>query len=326
MIELLYTPKRKSMGPIEPDKFLSEEEIQEFIKKYPKLLSSSTRIIQQHMPIDDGEIDVLALDKSTDKPKLMIIELKYPYADAKAFGQILRYADWIRSNSEMVKAKLALKGIEIGSSEIENPKLVIVAPSISYDLVRLALYVQSFEWDIIEISRFVSKIGDLIVVNHILPGIESSNEPRWELYRARWDYNEEEIELGKKLLSHIAKFCEKKGWTPELTQNREKDGYGEWVFSLREHGRSVKEAFGIGPSPIVDKWKKQRKWYIWFRLPIESKASSRKSYPEDHKTHWYRLKKFNYLYINLTRVPPNFKEYNKLFERAFNYAKKRVTE
>lgn len=182
----LYSISRRKLDEIHEIPFKDEEEdLHSFVVNNPQLLGRKTEIIAQKMPVEAGEIDIVAIDKAKTGSKLLLVELKIE-ADRKIIGQVLDYADKISLDPERIRQKEP----SLTDEAIKNPRLVIVAPVVSDQLVNLTRHVQTFDWDVIELHRFAGKRGTFTVINHRRPVEGEPEEPNWEIYRLVFGYKE----------------------------------------------------------------------------------------------------------------------------------------
>ncbi|MDG7041563.1 MAG: hypothetical protein JRN22_00730 [Nitrososphaerota archaeon] len=327
MTELYELPERGQPNHIGTIPFKNETVFQRFVLKYPRILGKTVALLFEYFPLSDSKIvDALAIDDNDSQRKLLIVEFK-TYGSREALGQVLDYADWIVSNPEKISIKLRQKGIDLRDEEIKSPRLVIVAPSISDELISITQYVKRFEWDIVEVHHLATKKRHFLLVSRKQPSTEMRKQPLWELYRLNYHYENKHIESGKKLLRLLQDFCVQNKWKLEPPEQELYYGpaLGEWNFNLRGAYRKSTDVFGIGPTLIFKDWSGERGWYLWFRLtnepkPADVKAPSRKV----EFTKWKTESEANYFYINLTGVENLFQKYikgnYKLFRRALRDA------
>lgn len=314
MLRLYRTSKRKT-DRIREIPFKDERgDLQSFVAENPELLGGRIEILVEKMPIMGGEIDILAIDNTGTAPRLVIVELKME-ARRELIGQVLDYAERISLDPEKIRQKAP----SLTDNEIQNPKLVIVAPTISDRLVSLTRRVRMFEWDIIELRRFADKRGVFAVTNRRLLPEEEPEEPNWDIYRIVFGYNEANILRGKKLLRYLQALCVRSGWDLQLRQEvAYRPAFGEWSFDRRGTGGRIEDAFGIGPGG-----KEDLGWHLWFRLP--RKPTDYNAPLGDDGTEW--MTDGNYFFIYLTGVHRGLhkivEDNSHLFRQAYQYANKR---
>ena len=310
----LYTVSRRKLDEIHEIPFKDEEDLQSFVAKNPQLLGGKIEIIAQKMPVEGGEIDIVAVDKAKSEPKLLLVELKIG-ADRKIIGQVLDYADRISLDPERIRQE----DPSLTNEAIKNPRLVIVASDVPDQLVNLTRYVQTFEWDVIELHRFANKRGTFAIINRRRPVKGEPEEPTWEMYRVVFGYEEADIVAGKKLLGYLQTLCARYDWDLHLKQTTDyRPAFGEWSFDWWGKRGRREDAFGIGPMG-----KEDRGWLLFFRLP--NKPSEYNAPLGDQGTEW--MADGNYFFIYLTGVSRGLRKCVEsnvpLFQRAYKYAVKR---
>jgi RecB family endonuclease NucS len=210
-----------SKNKLSPKPFLDEvHDMGEFIKKHPEIFGEDARIISQeiaHGP-DDRRVDFLVY--YPDEDLIGIVELKREAANEKVLLQTLRYADWLKKNPDTLKYAIARskQGIDPEKLDLKSLKIVIIAPKISTYAVELSQYIQEFEFEFIQLQRFVDNKGeDLAVIEPVEAEVR-----KYSPSTQRLEYSDEfyaQKGIGKKQLDalNIAKeqltgICEREGF------------------------------------------------------------------------------------------------------------------
>ena len=308
MIELYRTLKRARLDATREVPFQDESDLQRLILKHPEILGKAVKVVASKYKLvgHGGEIDVLAVDRSSEDTKLLVVEVKRD-GDSKVLGQLLDYADWVISNPTIVRMETRQKtGVDLPESEIQRPTLIVVASCIQDRLANLARYIHGFDWDIVEVHQFATGRQLFAVVRHVLPVEETLKDPCWELYRVR-GYAEEQINFGKKLLADVKEFAEVRKWKLDgPMQLLDRSSYGEWVFKTGN-----KWVFGIGPEFET------HGWYLWFELPKEPRSTRFGKVVE--RGTWYEP----WFYIDVPTRDFDSTEFERLFVTAYTYAVRR---
>lgn len=100
-----------------------------------------------------GELDVLAV---AEDGELNVIELKIKEIDSQLF-QGLRYLDWVNNNVTLI-SKIYTKEKQVKINEALFPRLVLIAPSFSKNLITAVKYINSiyidlFDYDVIQSGK-----------------------------------------------------------------------------------------------------------------------------------------------------------------------------
>lgn len=91
------------------------------------------KVIGRQLRTDTGPLDILAID---DEGVLIVFELKVS-EDDNQLDQGLRYFDWVVSDIEWIARAYPAEKINIG----KNPELILIAPSFSRNLRKIAKYI-----------------------------------------------------------------------------------------------------------------------------------------------------------------------------------------
>ncbi len=144
------------------------EELEPLLIANPDLIEDGLKIISHQQPTDSGPLDILAVD---EEETLVVIELKNEASDGH-LDQGLRYYDWCRQNISWISNAFG-KNYKINSDA--TPRLVLVAPSFTDTVKRIAKYVDA-ELELVEYHAFQNEKGERgLICNRIDYG--SAPEP-----------------------------------------------------------------------------------------------------------------------------------------------------
>jgi RecB family endonuclease NucS len=118
---------------------VSEKELEDLLVDNPDTIERGMKILGRQIQTDTGPLDILAVDEDG---VLTVIELKNEVDDGQ-LDQGLRYYDWVRTNIQW----LAKNFKEVDADEL--PRLILIAPSFSENLRKIAKYV-NVNLDLIE--------------------------------------------------------------------------------------------------------------------------------------------------------------------------------
>ncbi|MGA8849421.1 MAG: hypothetical protein WB564_06335 [Dehalococcoidia bacterium] len=220
MAELFGITKGDKAKAISEFPFQDElNDLEPFIRENPKILGDSIEIFGEQVDTGAGDrIDLLALDKTAGTAQITLIELKKEIAEQTILLQTLRYANWIKNHPDSIKFLLEKKRLSTEKIDF-NPKIVIVAPQIDPALLELSQYVESFEFDFVEVRRFGSKENCYLVTDHkappksVITSVHPSEEWNWDKYETKLGISKDRIEIGKSLFDKVQAICETKQWS-----------------------------------------------------------------------------------------------------------------
>ncbi|MGA2618334.1 MAG: endonuclease NucS domain-containing protein [Thermoguttaceae bacterium] len=111
---------------------LREQELEDLLFQSPDLIEPEMKMVSRQHPTDSGPLDLLGFDRTST---LVVIELKVQPTESH-LDQGMRYYDWCRQN-------IAWLHRSFPKIEPENPpRLILVAPSFTDTVKRIAKYVQ----------------------------------------------------------------------------------------------------------------------------------------------------------------------------------------
>lgn len=150
--------------------FKTEEELEKYLHKTKELLSDLFILKRQVHASGHTDIpDLIAVDK---EGSVVVIELKNVPVTEDVIPQVLRYAFWAETNPDSIKMmwlELEAKPEEISISwENVNVKILIIAPSISPRVLRLANKI-NYPVQFLEIKKFTAEKDELVLTNLLEP-------------------------------------------------------------------------------------------------------------------------------------------------------------
>lgn len=131
---------------------LAEQELEDLVCAAPEQVRPGLKIISRQHPTNSGPLDVLAVDENG---VLVIIELKVQPVDSH-LDQALRYYDWARQNIAWIDRQFSQKYKIVSENP---PRLVLVAPSFTDTVRRIAKYVQ-VDLQLMEFQAFQDQKGE----------------------------------------------------------------------------------------------------------------------------------------------------------------------
>ena len=111
---------------------VTEKELEHLLVNDPQCIEEGMQVLDRQVPTDTGFLDILGTDRDG---VLSVIELKV-VLDEGHLDQGLRYYDWARTNLEGI-ARHYPKKVDVD----QEPALVLIAPTFSQNLIRMAKYV-----------------------------------------------------------------------------------------------------------------------------------------------------------------------------------------
>lgn len=228
MAELFQINKSEKVRPILEFPFEDEvNDLEPFIRDNSQVLGESIQVFAEQIDTGAGDkIDLLALDRTGEGGQITVVELKNAPIQQQVLLQTLRYANWVRNNPDSVRLLLERKKLTATNVSF-NPKIIIVAPQIDPSLLELSQYIQTFDFDFIELKRFGNKESCYLVTDHkelvqTQTTKVSTQEPwNWDKYESDLGISKERVEIGKSLFIKIKSICEERQWrlTPKFNQN-----------------------------------------------------------------------------------------------------------
>ena len=222
MPDLFRLVKDSPAEPVEEVPFASESEFEGFVFDNPQLLGEGIKIIDRQVVCDAGRMDILALDESRGRNRVVIVELKNVPADIKVLLQTLRYANWAITNQDSVRVLLQNKKIPHDKIEFDPIRVIVAAPEIEDALLDLSQHIkETFVFDFIELRRFKRNGERFVIVTR--PGsdddltreTESIEDWGWNQYRDRLGWTNDLVDLGQALFRGIEKKIQSKDWDLE---------------------------------------------------------------------------------------------------------------
>ncbi|MEM2909791.1 MAG: endonuclease NucS [Nitrososphaerota archaeon] len=156
------------MGKIRPVE-VSEQVLEDYIMENPDDVEEDFKVVDKQWPTDSGPLDILGVD---GEGILVIIELKAKEDDGQLI-QGLRYYDYVASNIASIVKHLENRHIPVSE---EEPRLMLIAPSFSRTLVRVAKYVD-VDLDLKEYQAFKLPSNEIEIVFKSIE-IEERKEPK----------------------------------------------------------------------------------------------------------------------------------------------------
>jgi len=145
-LERLSLSKKQKIKEIQ----VSEKQLEALLIKDLSVIDPKLRFLGRQIETDSGFLDVLALHEEDNG--LALIELKVKEDDGQLF-QAVRYYDWVKSRIELIRRSYN-KEIDIHV----DPWIILVAPSFSENLKKVARYISVdylslYEYSVLQLSN-----------------------------------------------------------------------------------------------------------------------------------------------------------------------------
>ena len=173
------------------------DELEPLLVRDPGIIEEGLRVISHQLQTDTGPLDILAVDT---QGRLVVVELKSEAAESH-LDQGLRYYDWVRQNLGWIAG--AFKDFNIEPKSL--PKLCLIAPSFTDNVVQIAKYVnvdlQLLEYHAVEDEK--GERGLICTALDFGPPIEPPQLMTIE-DKAKWFADDRLRDLFKTILSELA--------------------------------------------------------------------------------------------------------------------------
>jgi hypothetical protein len=280
---------RKSTGEVLnviESPFRTEEQLESYLQKNKALLSDIKIIKRQVRAANRTDIpDLIAVDK---EGSVVIIELKNESVSEDIISQVLRYAIWVETNPDSIKAmwlELDDKPDDINISWDDlSVKILVIAPEISSKVLRLATKI-NYPVEFLEIKRFIlDKDEFVLTVPH-----EPETQAKVGITKGQGIY-EKEFYMENRNKSSVPKFFEMIGVVDQIVQEK------GWKLDKKMNKGYISYKYGF---PIVfgAQWIGSKSFGIFFKLPkkdaelikIDGVTSYR--YEDEWKQVMYKIEK-----------------------------------
>ena len=222
MTHLLRIDLQGDIQKLEPALFANEvDDLQGYIAKNPAILGDNITIIAQQLDTGSGKrLDMLALENvREDQVRPVVIELKNAEANTDALLQVLKYADWVLSNTDSVRLHAGKANAKFKDLDNTSVKVAIVAPAIKKELLELSNYFsKNIDFEFIQFERFRDDAGDLLVLDRQIPvaspiSIATAQEEwNWERFEKELKISSDRITIGKHLYNELVRLTVEKEW------------------------------------------------------------------------------------------------------------------
>jgi hypothetical protein len=299
----LYIKKHNKSVPTTEKPFQTEEEFEKYLKE-TKDIFSDIFILKRQINAGRDILDMVGVDRDNN---IVIIENKNITVTEDILPQILRYAIWAETNPDSIKAMWLEsedrpEDIEIDWDSVEI-RIIILAPAIKLIVPRLLRKI-NYNVELIEVKRFLTEHGEIILLNKLEEELESQKRTVRGLEVYDKDYqklhrNKKSVDEFFKVVDDIEKIIKKNNWKLEKKLNKYYVGFKSG-FSL---------VFGIY-------WVGSRSFGIFFKVQPKKVTEFKRVCP-------YRFKydkQWKQAYMKYDKI-----DIRKL-ERAFKWAYKIVGE
>lgn len=259
MANLFWKNEHKEMFSLTPQPFNTEEALEDYLYKSPKILGDLLIISRQTKTGNHKDIpDLIAIDTDGN---ILIIELKKGSPSEDIIAQVLRYAIWAETNPDSIKNlwhEFPNKPDD-WKTDWDNLtiKIMIVAEEIPTNVLRLANRI-SYPVEFLEISRFLTKENEFVLVNpRTAEAIQSvspvKGKQAWDEEWYRHNYNPSSAEIFIHTVQKTEKLVQTRGWNLEKKYNKHYTGF--------KYG--YQNVFGVI-------WIGSKSFCLFFKLPKET--------------------------------------------------------
>ncbi|MBZ0203507.1 MAG: hypothetical protein K8I03_10880 [Ignavibacteria bacterium] len=277
MPNLFWKNKSSKTLNLVPKPFVSEEDFEKTVFDTKELLQDISLLRRQ---IRGGKKttrpDMIGIDTNGN---VCIIEMKNVNVNAEIIPQVLDYAIWAESNPDSIKNLWLERDEQIDEIDIDwdnyTVRIIIIAPTIDQTTLKMINRIR-YDVDLIEITRWVEKNNEFMLVNNLKPEVEKRTKTTRGLMT--YDRSFYESTRNKQSVRHFLKFCEetekivkKKKWPLEMKYNAFYCGFKLGFFN----------AFSI-------KWigTKTFAFYIKIPLKVAEKFQPKGIKMEKYSTNW----------------------------------------
>lgn len=225
MPNLIWKSKNKKTLNLVPTPFVSEEDFEKTVFNTKELLTDIFILKRQIRGGRKATVpDMLGLDSDGN---VCIIEMKNVTVDADIIPQVLEYAIWAESNPDSVKNLWLEREDQTDEIEIDwdnyTVRIIIIAPQIAQSTLNMINRIR-YDVDLIEITRWIEKDNEFLLVNNLKPVAEKRTRTARGL--GHYDQSFYESKRNKQSVKHFLKFCEetdkivkRKKWPLEMKYN-----------------------------------------------------------------------------------------------------------
>lgn len=226
MANLFWKNESNDLFSLTQQPFKTEEELENYLYKTPQLLGDLIIISRQTKSGTRRDIpDLIGIDGDGN---VVIIELKKGSAAEDVIPQVLRYAIWAETNPDSIK-NLWLESPQKPDNRIIDwdalaIKIMVIAENIPVNVLRLANRI-SYSVEFLEISRFISKDNEFVLVNsrtpEEIPNIGTVKaKQNWDESWYRQNFNSASVDVFFHTITGVEKIIKSKGWSLDTKFNK----------------------------------------------------------------------------------------------------------
>jgi len=300
----LYRLEDDNVTPVTESPFSDEViDMETFVKKNISIIGEYWILAEQAIPGGSGErSDLLAIDKDG---RITIIELKNVDVNEEILPQIIRYWDSWRKRPDAIKnywITLKNKPTNIEPNfEDYDPKIIVIAPSVSDEVVELASKGLQMDIEFVELTRYQENGRMYVVTNYKEPKNKkmkistAREEYGWKYYLEKKGWTNKIINQLKLIEKILLEFSKNQGWNLSIKFNKN--------YIAFKHG--LRNPFWIEPG--------SGKIYIGVQIRDEKETLDQK--------YWYWDKNYNYWYyefVDLENPSEEIKKIEEILKKAYS--------
>lgn len=258
MANLFWKNEQKELFSLTQQPFSTEEALEDYLHKNPKLLGDLLIISRQTKTGNHKDIpDLIAIDTDGN---VLIIELKKGSPSEDVISQVLRYAIWAETNPDSIKNLWLEFPDKPDDWKIDwdniTIKIMVVAEEISTNVLKLANRI-SYPVEFLEITRFLSKGNEFVLVNprtsESIQAISTAKGKQiWDETWYRQNFNPASADVFMHIVRRVEKLIQSNKWHLETKYNKHYVGF-KYGFPI---------VFGV-------LWIGSKSFCLFFKVPKE---------------------------------------------------------
>jgi len=300
----LYRLEDENVTPVTESPFSDEvNDMETFVKKNISVIGEYWILAEQAIPGGSGKrSDLLAIDKDG---RITIIELKNVDVDEEILPQIIRYWNLWKKRPDAIKnywltLKNKPKNIE-PNFEDYNPKIIVIAPTVSDGVVEFASQGLQMDVEFIELTRYQENGRMYVVTNYKEPKHEkieistAREKYGWKYYLEKRGWSDTIINQLQLIAKNLLEFSKRQGWNLSTKFNKN--------YIAFKHG--YRKAFWIEPG--------SGKIYVGVQIRDEKESLD----PQ----HWYWDGNYNnwyYEFVDPDHPSNELKKIEEVLKKAYN--------
>jgi hypothetical protein len=218
MANLFWKNEHADLSLLTHQPFKTEEELEDYLYRTPQLLGDLIVISRQTKSGTHRDIpDLIAMDGDGN---VVIIELKRASATEDVIPQVLRYAIWAETNPDAIK-NLWLESPQKPDDRIIDwdalkVRIMVIAEEVPVNVLQPGNRI-SYSVEFIEVSRFISKGNEFVLVSsqtpEEIPSVTTARgKQSWDESWYRQNFNSASVDAFMKTVATVESIIKSKGW------------------------------------------------------------------------------------------------------------------